>query len=164
MIVVCDSSILISLARINQLHLLYEVFGGVLISQGIYDEVVVRGAGRAGSEEVANADFIHVEQLQNSEDADEYVVPLSRVDAELIVLAKEQNASLLLSRDNRLRRRAYRERLNVASLMDFFILAKRNGVIPSVKHLLDEMRNKGILIREGIYQETLRRAGELSDE
>lgn len=34
-------------------------------------------------------------------------------------------------------------------------------IIPEVKPLLDELRNKGVLIREGVYQETLRQAGEL---
>lgn len=51
MIVIGDSSILIPLARINQLHLLEEMYGGVFIPQGIYDEVVIRGAGKVGSEE-----------------------------------------------------------------------------------------------------------------
>jgi len=37
---------------------------------------------------------------------------------------------------------------------------RRLGVIPAVKPLLDELRNKGVLIREGVCQETLREAGE----
>jgi predicted nucleic acid-binding protein len=44
------------------------------------------------------------------------------------------------------------------------IEAKRGGFIQAVKPLLDEMRSKGMLIRDGTYQETLRQAGELPSE
>ncbi len=46
-------------------------------------------------------------------------------------------------------------------LFNLFIEAKMMGLIPAVKPLLDEMRSKGVLIREGLYRETLREAGEL---
>ena len=48
--------------------------------------------------------------------------------------------------------------------MDFFILAQQNGFIPAVKPLLDELQSKSVLIREGVYQETLRQVGEAVDE
>lgn len=40
MIVVADSSPIISLLKIEQLNLLYLVFKEVIISQGVYDELV----------------------------------------------------------------------------------------------------------------------------
>ncbi|MCH8290522.1 DUF3368 domain-containing protein [Candidatus Poribacteria bacterium] len=164
MIAIGDSSILIPLARINQLHLLEEMYGGVFIPQGIYDEVVIRGAGKVGSGEVENADFIHVEQVRDMDSVDEYVDPLTLEDAEVILLAKEQNADLILSNDRNLRRRALREGFVVSTIYVLLIEAKREGFLPAVKTCLDEMRNKGILIRKGIYQETLRQAGELPNE
>lgn len=163
MIVIADSSILIPLARINHLHLLEQMYGGVFIPQGIYDEVVIRGAGRAGSKEVPNADFIHVEPLRHPDVVDEYIDPLSPEDASVIGLSKGLSADLILTRDGRLRRRAKMEGIPVATLRAFFIDAKQAGFIPAVKPLLDEMRNKGILIRDGIYQQTLRLAGELPE-
>ena len=53
---------------------------------------------------------------------------------------------------------------NTLSLVELFIVAKNNGFIQAVKPLLDELRNKGVLIREGVYQEALREAGELESE
>lgn len=161
MIVVCDTSALINLAKINQLRLLEEMFGGVLIPQGVYDEIVTEGKGRVGTEEVESASYIQVKELENSEDTKLYIDPLSEVDAEVIVFAKEQNADLIITRDRRLRGRAGREEILVYSLVELFIVAKNNGFIQAVKPLLDELRNKGVLIREGIYQETLRQAREV---
>ena len=44
--VVADSSCLISLSRIGKLEVLHELFGGIIIPEAVYYEVVVRGAGR----------------------------------------------------------------------------------------------------------------------
>ena len=164
MIVVCDTSALINLAKINQLRLLGEMFGGVLIPQSVYDEVVTKGRGRAGTEEVENAPYIQVRELENPEDAESYIDPLSEVDAQVIAFTKEQSGDLIITRDRRLRRRARREGISVYSLVELFIVAKNNGFIQAVKPLLDELRNKGVLIREGVYQEALREAGELESE
>lgn len=162
MIVICDSSFLINLCLINKLHLLSEMYGEVLVPSGVYDEVVRTGVGRVGSEEVQSADFIQVVELDNPDSVDDYAIdPLSRVDAEVIALAKEQEADLVITRDKRLRRCARQEGLNVIHTLTFLIEAKRAGLMEAVKPLLDDMRSKGILVRNGVYQETLRQVGEL---
>lgn len=158
---VCDSSILISLSLVEQLRLLEEIFDEVFISPGVYDEVVKTGAGRIGAEDVRNSSFIQVVPLHNSDQINLYIDPLSRVDAEVIILAKELEADLVLTRDRLLRRHAHREGLRVVSLFDLFLFAKQSGFLQAVKPLLDEMRSKGVLVREGVYQEILRQAKEL---
>lgn len=162
MIVICDSSMVIALSLINQLHLLEEMYGGVFITQGVYDEVVRQGRGRAGSQSVEHAGFIQTKELRDPNPVELYTDTLSPQDAEVIVLAKEQRADLILTRDRGLRRRARREGIEVFSHVEFFIVAKHNGFVEAVKPLLDELRDKGLLIREGVYLETLRQAGELS--
>ena len=164
MIVICDSTALINLAKINQLRLLEDMYGGVLISQGIYDEVVVKGVGKVGSAEVQNAPFIQVKEVENPSDIELYIDPLSWEDAEVIVLAREQNADLIITRDRRLKSRANREGVPAITLRAFFKEAKEVGLIEAVKPLWDELRNKGVLIREGVYQEALREAGDSEDE
>lgn len=161
MIAVCDSSVLINLSLINQLRLLFEMLGGVFIPPGVHDEVVRQGAGRAGAEDVQNAPFIQVKELHDPDAVEDYIDPLSPTDAAVIVLAKEQGADLVITHDRALRRRARREGFRVVSLVELLIEAKQSGFLQSVKPLLDELRNKGVLIREGVYQETLRQAGEL---
>ncbi len=50
MIVVADSTPLIALARIDQLNLLKELFGAVLIPEAVFREVVTRGKARLAAE------------------------------------------------------------------------------------------------------------------
>jgi predicted nucleic acid-binding protein len=162
MIVICDSSFLINLSLINQLRLLNEMYGEVLIPPGVYDEVVGVGVGRIGSEEVQNSEFIRIVELDNPDSVDDCVNDaLSRTDAEVIALAKEQKADLIITRDNRLRKYARQKGLNAIDTFTFFIEAKRVGVITAVKPMLDEIKSKGVLVRDGVYQEILRQAGEL---
>jgi predicted nucleic acid-binding protein len=60
-----------------------------------------------------------------------------------------------------MRRRARQEGLTVITTFALLIEAKQGGFVQAVKPLLDEMRSKGMLIRDGTDQETLRQAGEL---
>lgn len=50
MIVVSNSSPLITLARVGQLDLLRQLFGRIHIAGEVWEEVVVRGAGRPAAD------------------------------------------------------------------------------------------------------------------
>ena len=63
-----------------------------------------------------------------------------------------------------MRRRARQEGLTVITTFALLIEAKQGGFVQAVKPLLDEMRGKGTLHRDGTYQEALRQAGELPRE
>ena len=58
MIVVSNSSPLISLSAIGLFDLLNALYGTIHIPEAVYQEVVVTGAGRPGSEEVQAAPWI----------------------------------------------------------------------------------------------------------
>jgi len=53
--VVCDSTVLIGLAKVNKLHILHEIFSEIYIPEVVYTEVVVDGKGKPGSNEIASA-------------------------------------------------------------------------------------------------------------
>lgn len=63
-IIVSDSSPLISLSQIQQLHHLADIFGEIYIPQAVYDEVVIFGNERAGAYEVLQSDWIIVRSLE----------------------------------------------------------------------------------------------------
>jgi predicted nucleic acid-binding protein len=60
-IVVSDSSPLITLARAQHLELLREFYGQVAIPREVHEEVTVAGAGLPGAEEVRRASWIQVQ-------------------------------------------------------------------------------------------------------
>ena len=126
------------------------MFGSVCIPPGVYDEVVRRGAGKVGAEDVQTSSFIQVVQLRDPNQVALYTGPLSHCQtAEVLLLTQEQHADLVITRDSRMRRRARQEGLMVITTFALLIEAKRGGFVQAVKPLLDVMRSKGILIRNG---------------
>ena len=63
MIVVSNATPLIVLAKVGYFDLLQKLFAEITISQEIWNEVVVKGAGRSGSAETAQASWIQVASL-----------------------------------------------------------------------------------------------------
>lgn len=64
--VVSDASPLISLAKINYLRLLKDLFHKIVISVGVYNEIAIKGKILPGSNEVASAvknDFLRSAKL-----------------------------------------------------------------------------------------------------
>jgi predicted nucleic acid-binding protein len=112
-VVICDASALINLALIDQLYWLGAMRGTVCIPPGVYDEVVRRGAGKVGAEAVQTSSFIEVGQLHDPNQVALYTGPLSHAVAEVLLLAQQQHADLVITRDRRMRRRARQEGLKV---------------------------------------------------
>lgn len=51
-LVVADSSPIISFARAKKLRLIQGVYKNIIIPPAVYDEIVVRGKGKPGAEEI----------------------------------------------------------------------------------------------------------------
>jgi hypothetical protein len=67
-IVVSDSSPLISLAKIQAFKLLDQLYGGVTISTEVFKEVVVSGAGLPGAAETSGSPWIKVAPINRTND------------------------------------------------------------------------------------------------
>ena len=64
--VISNSSILIGLSAIGRLELLHRRFPeGVIVPDAVWQEVVETGHGRTGAEQVATAEWICRQQIQN---------------------------------------------------------------------------------------------------
>lgn len=98
MIVVSDSTALIGLSAIGGLDWLRQIYTEVVIPQAVYREVVIDGAGKAGSQDVANAAWIQTQAIQNLNDKTFLmnVIGLDEGESEAIVLAQEIGADLVL--------------------------------------------------------------------
>lgn len=161
MTVVSNASPLINLARIGQMDLLRDVYGEVRIPEAVRREVVEEGAGQPGAQEVQAAEWIKTQTITNEPLVQALRQELDAGEAEAIVLALETSADVLLM-DERLGREAARHLgVAVTGLIGLFVEAKRRGLISAVKPSLDALRDQaGFRIRQGLYEEVLRDAGE----
>jgi len=100
--VVADSSFLIALTTIDALPLLSRIFSELFIPQAVYDEVVTRGAGLPGAEEVAGAAWIKRISVEDDDKVKAYGAErLGAGESETLALAEEQKADLVLVDDER---------------------------------------------------------------
>jgi len=107
-IVVSDSSPLITFAQLSRFDLLNKLFPRVYISAEVYDEVVVAGAGLPGAPEVAMAKWVEVRQLQNQAGllAAQQKYSVGAGELSTILVAKELHANEVLLDDRKARKLA----------------------------------------------------------
>lgn len=158
--IVCNAGPLIALAGIGQVGLLQKLFGEVLVSSRVRDEVEAGGKTGAGASLFANAPWIRAIRLTNLPD------PLLETlldpgEAETIALALQVSAALVLM-DERKGRKIARDIYGFAVIGTGRLLteAKQAGIIPTVRPLIDQMRSAGYWLSDRIVTEILQQAGE----
>ncbi|PIP07523.1 MAG: DUF3368 domain-containing protein, partial [Syntrophobacterales bacterium CG23_combo_of_CG06-09_8_20_14_all_48_27] len=88
------------------------------------------------------------------------MVSLEMGEAEVLALARELRADLILVDEEKARKSAVIAGFNVMGLLGLFILAKNLGLLKKVKPLIEELRAKKFRISDRVVTEALRRAGE----
>lgn len=116
MIVVSNSTALITLAKVGYFDLLQKLFIEIIISEEVWNEVVVRGDGLAGSSETSQAGWIKVSSVANSVLIKEWrdAYNLGAGELSTILLARELTASVALIDERRARRLAAKEGVAVS--------------------------------------------------
>ena len=157
MLIVADSSALVALALFGGLELLDRLFEDVRVPQAVYDEVVVEGKAAA-------------QVLQIYLQGKVVPVPLGQVvitgaglgrgEIEAMALYKSARADCLLIDDNRARKVARLNQINITGSQGILLLAKHHGLIAQVRPYLKRLQSTDIRISERLIERTLALAGE----
>ncbi len=160
MIVISDSTILIGLVKIGKLDLLKEIFSKVYIPEEVFKEVVERGKGKPGSKVIKEAAWIESKPVKDKIQVAFLLGSLEKGEAEVLVLARELEADLILLDEEKARKSAVIAGFEIMGLLGLFILAKNLGLIHEVRPLVDELMIKKFRISDKIIEKTLKKAGE----
>ncbi|NET62593.1 MAG: DUF3368 domain-containing protein [Symploca sp. SIO2E6] len=155
MIVISDTTPLSELAKVGQMNLLGLVFRQVILPQEVYDEVTT-GTHPAVTA-VKSADWIKVFSVKNPEKVSDLraLTKLGLGECAAIVLAEELNAQRLLIDDFEARQEAISRNLPVIGTVGILLLAKEQGLINSVKEILDALMAQNTRISPKLYQYAL---------
>ncbi len=160
MIVVSDTSPILSLALIERLDLLHDLYGAIMIPEAVRAEIL--STDQQGAQEVARAEWISTHPIEPEVALKLLLREVDRGEAEAILLAVQMKAGLLLIDERKARRIAAYLDLNVAGLLDVLPAAKQQHLISSVKTVLDELMIRArFRVSRKLYQRTLHSAGEL---
>jgi len=138
-IVISDSSPLISLLSVEKLDILGKLFETVMIPEAVYNEVF--------NKKVSNLDLKKTKFLQIEKVTDRKMVKLLKMqlgygESEVIALALEKGIDRVIIDDKQARKVADKLGLKVIGTLGILILAKEKQVIKEVRPLVLSMMEK----------------------
>jgi len=148
MTTVSNSTPLIALSKIGKIGLLREYFGQIFIPKAVYEEVVVNGGILYGAEEVAEADWIIVEDVKNAIAVESLSMYLDAGESEAIVLAKEKDCLLIID-DGDGRKTAKNMNISITGTVGILLKAGKDGKI-NLRESLDELNACGFRLSEKV--------------
>jgi len=157
MLIVADSSALVALALCGGLELLDRLFEDIRVPQAVYDEVAVEGKAAAQVLQV------YLQSKVVSVPLDQVVITgagLGRGEIEAMALYKSARAACLLIDDNRARKVARLNQINITGSQGILLLAKHRGLVSHVRPYLELLQSTGIRISGRLIERTLALAGE----
>ena len=126
-IVIADTSCFILLDNIGELNLLKLLFGHVITTTVIANEFGTDLPDWVEIRSVINITF-------------QATLDIDPGEASAITLALESKSALLILDDNKGRKAAQRLNLNITGTLGVFLKAKRAGIIPSIRPLLEKIQ------------------------
>ena len=158
MIIVADSSPLISFAILNHLNLLLKIFDKLYVPEAVFEEIAIWE--KPYSKELG--DFLEgkVKPVQNNLAVGVLSNELDKGEAEAIVLAMENEIPDILIDEHKGRRLARLNGLQPIGTLGVLIQAKKAGYISELKPCLDKLVENNIRISNALYQRALMLAGE----
>lgn len=153
MVIIADSSALISLAVCNKLELIEKLFDNIYVPQAVYEEIDVKNKPEANKLKVFLKNKVQKIDLSN------YIISSLKLgigELEAMALYKKLNADFLLTDDKQARKIAEYNNIKIIGSIGVLISAKKHGYINEIKTSLDSINNSYIYLSKELYQHALR--------
>jgi len=141
--VIVDSACLIGLERIGKLEILPQVFSPILIPPAVAEEVNL------------DMSWLTVETPHNHALITTLKTQLDPGESEDIALAVELPETFILLDDLSARELALQLNLKVIGTVGLLLRAKRQGVVPEIKPLLQALENANFRISQALIQKAI---------
>jgi len=159
-IVVSDTSVLSGLFRVGHLHVLSNLFGEVIVPPQVHRQLL-RRRFFGFSTDFLQSPWLNVAVAPDRSRHPHLFEELDEGEAEAIALATELAADWLLIDEAKGRKTALRMGLNRIGVLGILVEAKRQGLIPALRPVLDALRrDAGFRVAPALYETILRENGE----
>ena len=156
--VISNNTPLVALWVLGRLDLLRDLYGEVLIPQAVHDEFLATEQVRRQIA-LKRASWIKVASVANPKRVLLYI-GLDQGEAEVLALAEEQTARLVIIDERKARRYAKRLGLPLTGTLGVLLLAKEKGFIPALAPLIEELKKAGLHLGTKLVKKVLKLAGE----
>jgi len=158
--VVVNTTPLIALSHVGQLTVLKELYGEIIIPEAVYKELSVKSESICKRTVDSSLDWIRVENIQNQMAKTMYKTQLHEGEVEVMILAKEIGADVVIIDDANAKKHAKYLGLPVTGTLGVLIKAKQGGHIEALKPILYQMIEHGIYISNSLVDLCLKQVGE----
>ena len=156
--VVVNSTPLVAFSSIGRLDILRALFGEIMIPPAVREEFLsIEKESRRKI--LREASWIRVVELDHPNRTAVYT-GLDEGEAQVLILAEEQSASLVLIDERKARRYAERLKLPLSGTLGVLLLAKEEHVISTVQPLLKAIQSAGLYLHDELVEQVLALAGE----
>lgn len=146
--VVVNATPLISLALLDRLSLLKQMFEEVVVPLAVYEEVVIHGAGKPGSEALASAEWLKVMSADASVSIEPILLGLDAGELEVLLLARQIKPDWVIVDERLARSVAFALDLPVKGTLGILLAAVLAGLLSKQEALedLNKLVERGIRI------------------
>ena len=154
-LVIFNSSPLINLAKIDSLNLIEKIYQEVIIPEAVHEEVLVAGENKENTKKISNLideNIIKIKKVSNQELVKSFRIELDYGEAEVLALAIECNASLVIIDEIEARNVAEVYDIPKTGFIGVLIKADELGLVESGMSLLDTAIKSGFRISNSLYE------------
>jgi uncharacterized protein len=156
--VVVNSTPLVAFWAIGRLDILRSLYGEIMIPPAVREEFLSTEK-ETRRKTLKDEAWIRVVKLENPNRAGAFA-SLDEGEAQVLALAEEQNASLVLIDERKARRYAERLKLPLSGTLGVLLLAKEEQLISAVSPLLKALLEAGLYLHDDLVEQVLKLAGE----
>jgi len=161
MIVISDTTPIISLIKIQKLDLLQKLFGEILIPEAVFRELTTNNLFCDESEIVKKCEFLKVVSVQNKKSLEvlQKITGLDDGESESIIIVDEQKSDLLIMDERKGRKVAEKMGITLTGTVGVLLQAYNENMISAdyVKLCLQSLREQNIRISESLVNKALER-------
>lgn len=158
--VVSNTTPLIGLADIGCLDVLKKLYEEIMIPTAVLEEVKSEPARTL----VRNSGFIRVYPVKASHSRKMFSSRLHAGEVEVMLLAEEKQADLLIMDDNAAKKTAKFLGFKVTGTLGVLLKAKKEGHINEIKPLVEKLQETGFYVSASVKQYVLEEANVRKDE
>ncbi len=151
--IVSNTTPIITLLTISKLELLQQIYGQIFIPKGVYEEIE-QGKDKQFYADLTKFEWITIKSIKDREPI-KYLHDLDKGEAEVIVLANELKADLVIIDERLGREFAEYFNLKVTGTIGILLKAKELGFIEKIKPLINQMIDNGIWINKKLIDKIL---------
>ena len=156
--IISNTTPIITLLTISRLELLRDIYGKIIIPDGVFQEIEEDNS-KNFYKDLSQIDQIEIKPIVDKEPL-KYISDLNKGEAEVIVLANEIKADLVIIDEKAGREYAEHFGLKQTGTIGILLKAKQLGLISRIKPLLITIKENGIWLGQKFINHVLKIANE----